>query len=54
MDTFNRDSYLTIRRLPTVELPFISKEDMANVRNDSKHRATCQKNRMKRKKRNRK
>ena len=53
MDTFNSNIY-SIHRLPTMELPFVSREAIANVRNDSKHRATCQKNRMNRKKRNRK
>ena len=41
--------YLT--RLPMIEEPYISPEDMANVRNEHAHRMSCQKARKKRKKR---
>jgi len=40
-------------RLPEPEI-FISDEDRANIRNDAKFHQTCQKNRMNRKRKNRK
>jgi len=49
-DTFSEPFYITNNYVEAPEPPFVTREQEANIRNDFKHRQSCQKAKLKRKK----